>query len=102
MSDGLVLVVPRSGAELQAWGRRFANCVGSYSAAVEAGRSHIVGVELHEVLSYCLEIKPDRTIRQFLGYRNRAVPREHATVVARYLMSRGALDAGNAANRVWL
>ncbi len=101
-SDGLVLIVPRSGAELQAWGRRFANCVGGYSAAVEAGRSHIVGVELHEALTYCLEIKPDRTIRQFLGYRNRAVPREHTTVVARYLVARGALDAGNRANRVWL
>lgn len=102
LPGGLVLRVPRSGADLRAWGTLLSNCVGSYAAAVASGRSHIVGVELQDALQYCLEIKPDATIRQFLGHRNRAVPREHAGIVCRYLAAAGVLNATSPINQPWL
>lgn len=102
LEDGLSLQVPRSTAELEAWGRRLGNCLGSYGRAVASGRSLIVGVELHGVLTYCLEVAPNRSIRQFLGIRNRPVPPTHSAIVCTYLASIGVLDRNSAGNTPWL
>jgi hypothetical protein len=102
LADGLSLHVPRSTAELEAWGRRMGNCLGSYGRAVTSGRSLIVGVELNGILTYCLEVAPNRSIRQFLGNRNRPVPPAHSAIVCTHLVAVGVLDALNAGNAPWL
>ena len=55
VGDGLRIVLPRSTDELAEWGRALRNCVGSFGPAVAAGRSLLFGVEVHDVLAYCLE-----------------------------------------------
>ena len=96
------ILVPRSGDELAAWGRSLRNCVGSFGPAVAAGRSRVFGVEVGGVLAYCLELAPDGTVRQFLGGRNRPVPRGVAAAVCRRMAEAGLLAADRPANRVWL
>ena len=99
--DDLRLTVPRTVAELTAWGARLGNCLGNYGRAAAANRSFPIGIERHGRLVYCVELQPDRTIRQFLGSRNRPVPAEHASAVVAHLVSSGVLASGHPANRVW-
>jgi hypothetical protein len=102
VGDGLRIVLPRSTDELAEWGRALRNCVGSFGPAVAAGRSLLFGVEVHDVLAYCLEIAPDGGVRQFLGERNRPVPPAVAGAVCRHLVEAGMLQADRSVNQVWL
>lgn len=100
-SGPLRLVVPRSGAELGAWGTRLGNCVGGFAAAVAEGRSIVLGVEAGDRLAYCLEIRPDGGVRQFLAARNRPVPRGDAAEVLRVLVEAGVVRTSAPGNDVW-
>ena len=102
VGEGLRIVVPRSTSELVAWGIRLRSCIGAYGAAVAGGQSILLGVEAAGVLSYCVEVTPDGAVRQFLGYRNRAVPFNHARSVCERLADAGIIDAALASNRLWL
>ena len=86
VGQGLRIVVPRSAAELVTWGRHLGNCVGDYGTAFARGRTHLLGVELDGVLTYCMEITTRGVVRQFLGTRNRPVPPEHARLVTGWLV----------------
>ena len=101
-ASGLRLVLPRTTNELVAWGRTLHSCVGSFGSAVAAGRSILVGVEQDGTLSYCLEVAPDGTVRQFLGDRNAAVPRSVANAVCARLAALGLLRTDGDANDIWL
>lgn len=73
--DGVRLVLPRSRADLAAWGRRLHSCIGTYAAAIASGASWVIGVEDGGRLMACLELHPaTRTIRQFLGAHNNPPP----------------------------
>ena len=98
----LRLVLPRTSDELVAWGRRLRSCIGSFGAAVAAGRSVLIGVEARGALSYCMEVAPDGSVRQFLGERNRTVPRSVVASVCDLLVAAGVVDPARAANEVWL
>ncbi len=98
----LRLVLPRTSDELVAWGRRLRSCIGSFGAAVAAGRSVLIGVEASGALSYCREVAPDGSVRQFLGERNRTVPRSVVASVCDLLVAAGVVDPARAANEVWL
>ena len=100
--SGLRLVLPRTTDELVAWGRRLHSCIGSFGPAVAAGRSLLVGVERDGALSYCMEVAPDGTVRQFLGVRNGAVPRSVAITVCSRLVALGLVRSDRDANRIWL
>ena len=63
----LRLLLPRTSDELVAWGRLLRSCIGSFGAAVAAGRSVLIGVEERGALAYCVEVSPDGSVRQFLG-----------------------------------
>jgi hypothetical protein len=102
VGNRLRIVVPRSTSELAAWGRRLHSCIGTYGAAVASGRSLLLGVEVADVLSYCIEVTPDGAVRQFLGYGNRAVPARRARAVCERLVEARIVDPTLAANRVWL
>lgn len=79
----LRLVEPRRAEELAVWGERLGNCLADYGGAWASGRSRLIGVERDGVLSYCLELTPSGTLRQFLAARNRPVPAaDRATVLA--------------------
>jgi hypothetical protein len=101
VGDGLRIAVPRSRAELSAWGQHLGNCVGSYAAAWASGLSLIIGVEVDEVLTYCLEVTPQGHVRQFLGARNRPVPRHQAEVICKRMAEAGVIDPTLTADRVW-
>jgi hypothetical protein len=98
----LRLLLPRTGDELVAWGRRLRSCIGSFGAAVAAGRSVLIGIEEGGVLAYCLEVAPDGSVRRFLGERNRPVPRPVVAAVCGRLVAAGIVDPGRTANEVWL
>jgi len=102
VGDDLRIAVPRSLAELSAWGLQLRNCVGSYGAAFVSGQSLLIGIKVEEVLTYCLEVTPQGRVRQFLGVGNRPVPRHHARLVCGRLAEAGVLDPSEPANRVWL
>lgn len=87
----LRLVVPASTSTLREWGRRLTNCLGSFDGAAERDRSQIIGVEVDDVLTYVLELTPERRVRQFLAARNRPVPHAHATTVLEHLRTTGVL-----------
>ena len=98
----LRLVLPRTSDELVAWGRLLRSCIGSFGAAAAAGRSVLIGVEERGALAYCMEVAPDGSVRQFLGARNRTVPRPVVASVCDRLVGAGVLVPGRAANQVWL
>lgn len=100
--DPLRLVVPRTGAELAAWGERLHNCLGGFAAAVNEGRSIVVGVESCDRLVYGIEVRPDGVIRQFLATHNRPVPRPDARAVVGALAAAGVVRADAPANGHWL
>ena len=97
----LRLVVPRTGAELTAWGERLGNCVGGFAAAVNEGRSIVLGVEAGDRLAYCLEVRPDGGVRQFLGARNRPVPRADAAAVLAAVTATGLVRREAPGNDAW-
>ena len=97
----LRLVVPRTGAELTAWGERLGNCVGGFAAAVNEGRSIVLGVEAGDRLAYCLEVRPDGGVRQFLAARNRPVPRADAAAVLAALSAVGVVRREARGNDAW-
>lgn len=97
----LRLVVPRTGAELGAWGARLDNCVGGFAAAVNEGRSVILGVEAADRLAYCIEVRPDGGVRQFLATRNRPVPRGDAAAVLAALAAAGVVHRSAPGNEIW-
>lgn len=98
----LRLLLPRTSDELVSWGCRLRSCVGSFGAAVAAGRSILIGVEVGGALSYCVEVTPDGSVRQFLGERNRTVPRPVVASVCDVLVAAGVVDPTRTANEVWL
>jgi hypothetical protein len=98
----LRLLLPRTSDELVAWGRLLRSCIGSFQAAVAAGRSTLIGVEERGALSYCVEVTPDGSVRQFLGKRNRTVPRPVVASVCDVLVAAGVVDPSRTANEVWL
>lgn len=102
LSNGLRLHTPRSGAVLPYWGSLMGNCLAGFAKAFDAKQSLLIGIEVYESLEYCMEVTPDRTIRQFQRRRHRVVPVQHASAVCEYLMKRGVLDPTRAANRAWL
>jgi len=97
----LRLVVPRTGAELAAWGARLDNCVGGFAAAVNEGRSIVLGVEAVDRLAYCLEVRPDGGVRQFLAARNRPVPPADAAAVLAAVAAAGVVRRSAPGNDVW-
>lgn len=97
----LRLAIPRTVAELYLWGTRLRSCIGDYGPAAVAGTSTLIGVERDDRLTYCVELTPDRRIRQFLGEGNRAVPHDDRTAVVAHLVARGLVDASNPANAPW-
>lgn len=71
----LQLVVPRTPAELRAWGRLLGNCLGDFGPAVASGRTTVVGVRQGGLFVAALELRlHDRTLVQFLGAHNRVPP----------------------------
>ena len=99
----LRLTLPRTSHELRAWGDQLHSCVGSFAAAVTCGRSLLIGVERDDVLAYCAELTPgSRSIRQFHGPYNRAVPLAVAGSVCAVLFGEGLLDAHHPGNAPWL
>lgn len=99
--EPLRLLVPRTGAELAAWGERLHNCVGGFGAAVNEHRSIVVGVESGDRLVYCIDVRPDGVIRQFLATHNRPVPRPDALAVVQALAAAGVVRADASANEHW-
>jgi hypothetical protein len=61
----------------------------------------LIGVEVGERLAYCLELSANRSVRQFLGPRNRPVPAHHAQRVLENLARRRVVDASDPVNRLW-
>lgn len=98
----LQLELPRTPAELRAWGRVLESCVGDFGPAALAGRSLLVGVRRHGRLVACGELTPAGTIRQLLGVRNRRVPEPVAAAVVSHLVRAGAVDGRAPQNRAWL
>jgi hypothetical protein len=98
---GLRLVLPRTTYELTVWGQLLANCIGSFGLAAAAGLSWLIGVEVGERLAYCLELSANRSVRQFLGPRNRPVPAHHAQRVLEHLARCRVVDASDPVNRLW-
>ena len=68
-------------------------------AAVAAGRSVLIGVEARGVLAYCVEVAPDGSVRQFLGERNRTVPRPVVAPVCDFLVVAGVVDPARTGER---
>lgn len=97
----LRLAVPRTGAELTAWGERLGNCVGGFAAAVNEGRSIVLGVEAGDRLAYCLEVRPDGGVRQFLAARNRPVPPADAAAVLAAVSATGLVRREAPGNDAW-
>lgn len=103
VSPQLRIVLPRSVEELRTWSRLLHNCLDSFGAAVASGRSLLVGVLRNDVLTYCLELTPgSRTIRQFHGPYNRAVPAAAAAAVCSLLVAEGLVDAHHRVNLPWM
>jgi hypothetical protein len=100
---GMRLVVPRTVSEVAWWGTLLHNCIGSFGGAVVGGVSVLIGVERDGRLAYCVELDPARrTIRQFLGDRNRPVPAACAAAVCSALVFEGLLDANDPENAPWI
>lgn len=93
---------PRGAPELKAWGSILRNCLADYVPAWTIGRSVLIGVEKYETITYCLELSPERVIRQFRGRNNSRVPDEDALRVLRALSEHGVVPVGLPANRAWL
>jgi hypothetical protein len=98
----LRLSLPRTGAELQAWGRRLRNCLGSFGADAVAGHAILIGVHRRDQIVACLELTPHRQIRQFLAAGNRRVAPRDAGVVIRALLDARVLSTDPADNGEWL
>lgn len=101
VGEPLRFVVPRTAAELTAWGDRLHNCVGGFGPAVNERRSIVVGIESGDRLAYCIEVRPDGVIRQFLGAHNRPVPRPDALPVVQALAAAGVVRADATDNGHW-
>lgn len=97
----LRFVVPRTAAELRQWGDRLHNCVGGFAPAVNEGRARVIGVESSERLAYCIDVRPDGAIRQFLAAHNRPVPRHDALAVVHALAAAGVVRRELPANSHW-
>lgn len=78
------------------------NCLADYVAAWADGRSVLIGVEKYEAITYCLEMSPERVIRQFKGRNNTRVPDPDALRVLSALSEHGVVPVGTPANRAWL
>lgn len=87
---GVRLIVPRSANELRRWGDVLHNCLADYAGASSRGESWLVAIERDDTVIGCIEVTPaTRRIRQALGPRNRALPRDVLTVVVRTLERHG-------------
>lgn len=89
----LTLVLPRTAADLDRWGRLLSSCVGDFAAAVVAGRSHLVGVLRANRLAYVLELTPGGEVRQFCGRANRRPPAAVRRAVLELIDASGAPSA---------
>ncbi len=86
----LTLVLPRTPAELHAWGGAMGNCLGAFAPAVAADKSVVVGVRHNGALVAALELRRGNgSLRQFLGPHNRPAPPGVVTPVLRHLKGVG-------------
>lgn len=73
--NGITFDVPTSALELRDWGLQMRNCIGSFSDAMYAGHTWLVGLRRDDVLIGCVEINPhSRRVVQATGHANRALP----------------------------
>jgi hypothetical protein len=92
------LTLPRSQADLQAWGRQLHNCIAEFAPAVAAGRSVVVGLHRGERLVAALELDPGLgRVRQFVRHHNQRplAPERHA--LDRMLRHLGIAEHANSA-----
>ena len=95
LRDDVELVLPRTPADLRAWGHMLGNCLGDFGAAVAEHRSVVFGVKHRGALVAAIELLPNlREVRQFLGARNRVPPAAVVDVVLERLAPRAAGRGG--------
>lgn len=84
--DGrLTLVLPRTPAELAAWGCMLHNCAADYRDRISNRRTTLIGVRHDGQLAYLIEWRRPGVIRQFFGARNHRVPHMHVVAVMELL-----------------
>ena len=96
------LVAPRTTADLDRWGRLLRSCVGSFGEAVATRRSTVIGSFREDRLVHCIELTPDRTIRQFLGHANRPPAHAARLAIVDALVRAGAIEPTDPRNAAWL
>ena len=75
------VVLPRTCGDLVRWSKLLRNCLDTYCRAAAAGQSILIGVEREGILTYVVEVTPQRQLRQFCGIANRRPSRvDHDTV----------------------
>ena len=75
------VVLPRTCGDLVRWSKLLRNCLDTYCRAAAAGQSFLIGVEHEGILTYVVEVTPQRELRQFCGVANRRPSRvDHDTV----------------------
>lgn len=99
---GVKLALPRSVAELERWSRRLRNCLDTYGPAVATGASHLLGVFVDGELRGCVELAPNREVRQALGPANRPLGPVKRQAVMGLLVERQVIDPLRLGNRPWL
>ena len=92
-ADGLTFRVPRTAGDLERWGRLLSNCLGGFGAAVVAGRSTIVGIEVQGAIRYAVEVGASGAVRQFAGPANRAPTPAIRETTLRVLREAGVVTA---------
>jgi hypothetical protein len=93
--DGKVymIVAPKTGLDLVAWGESMRNCIGSYRAQIETGYSRILGVIEGSEIKWGIEIDPKtRRVIQFRGVCNKEAPLEVRNAVESELVKHRLID----------
>ena len=78
------------------------SCVGSFGEAVATRRSTVIGSFREDRLVHCIELTPDRTIRQFLGHANRPPAHAARLAIVDALVRAGAIEPTDPRNAAWL
>ena len=69
--------IPTCNAQLKMWGQQLSHCVGGYGEAVNSGRSIILAIRQHGLVTYTVEMVKSGSgyrCQQFYGYRNSDAP----------------------------
>lgn len=86
------LRLPGAVADLNRWGFELGNCLGSYRAPVDEGRSLVLGIFVRGNLSGAVEVDPaKRRIVQISSIKSRPLPRATRETVTAMLLARGAV-----------